>query len=489
MTLSEKTLSELPASIKKPEYNRGDLKVRMVHLGFGAFHRAHQAVYTDILSSDFSSDWGYCEVNLRKGEIIDLLNSQDCLYTVNEMAHGKCDARVIGVIRQALCPAVDGMDAILDVLAQPEVAIVSLTITEKGYFYEPASGKLLIDNELIENDILSNQPRTVPGILIEALRRRKRRGLPPFSVLSCDNIPENGKLIKSVVLQLASLQKDDISLWIKENVTFPSTMVDRIVPAMTNESTKMIERQLENIKDDVAVVCEPFRQWVIEDNFVNGRPEWEKAGAELVKNVVPYEEMKLRMLNGSHSFLAYIGLLAGKKYIFECMEDADLQRITREFMLSQQAPTLSVANKNLKGYSEQLLSRFLNSDIKHKLSQIAMDGSLKLPQRMLGSVRWHIANHSDFSLLALGIAAWMLYLGRLEVGQGISDITDPFLDKIRDKIQNSRDGTERVQALLGLDSVFGLDLFNNNIFVKEVERNYLMLKENGVSRTIKSYIS
>ncbi|HCC12587.1 MAG TPA: D-mannonate oxidoreductase, partial [Atlantibacter hermannii] len=275
--------SALSLSRFAPQYDRSRLVTRCVHLGFGAFHRAHQAVYADILATDHHSDWGYCEVNLIGGEqqIADL-NRQDRLYTVAEMSAEGWTTRVVGVATQALHAQVDGLDAVLTALCQPKVAIVSLTITEKGYCHSPATGELMREHPMIAADLARpEQPKTAVGVIVAALARRKAAGLRGFSVMSCDNMPENGHVTRNVVLAYAHAVDAALAQWIEGEVTFPSTMVDRIVPAVTPETLQRIA-DLTGIDDPVAVACEPFRQWVIEDNFVAGRPEWEKAGAELV---------------------------------------------------------------------------------------------------------------------------------------------------------------------------------------------------------------
>ncbi|MGS5206511.1 mannitol dehydrogenase family protein, partial [Escherichia coli] len=289
----------LSAKATLPVYDRNNLAPRIIHLGFGAFHRAHQGVYADILATEHFSDWGYYEVNLIGGEqqIADL-QQQDNLYTVAEMSADAWTARVVGVVKKALHVQMDGLETVLAAMCEPQIAIVSLTITEKGYFHSPATGQLMLDHPMVAADVQNpHQPKTATGGIVEALARRKAAGLPAFTVMSCDNMPENGHVMRDVVTSYAKAVDVKLAQWIEDNVTFPSTMVDRIVPAVTEDTLAKIE-QLTGVGDPAGVACEPFRQWVIEDNFVAGRPEWEKAGAELVSDVLPYEEMKLRMLNG-----------------------------------------------------------------------------------------------------------------------------------------------------------------------------------------------
>ncbi|MFQ3383548.1 mannitol dehydrogenase family protein [Escherichia coli] len=409
----------LSAKATLPVYDRNNLAPRIVHLGFGAFHRAHQGVYADILATEHFSDWGYYEVNLIGGEqqIADL-QQQDNLYTVAEMSADAWTARVVGVVKKALHVQMDGLETVLAAMCEPQIAIVSLTITEKGYFHSPATGQLMLDHPMVVADVQNpHQPKTATGVIVEALARRKAAGLPAFTVMSCDNMPENGHVMRDVVTSYAQAVDVKLAQWIEENVTFPSTMVDRIVPAVTEDTLAKIE-QLTGVRDPAGVACEPFRQWVIEDNFVAGRPEWEKAGAELVSDVLPYEEMKLRMLNGSHSFLAY---------------------------------------------------------------------SQKLPQRMLDSVRWHLAHDSKFDLLALGVAGWMRYVGGVDEQGNPIEISDPLLPVIQKAVQSSAEGKARVQSLLAIKAIFGDDLPDNSLFTAKVTEAYLSLLAHGAKATVAKY--
>ncbi|WP_281549052.1 mannitol dehydrogenase family protein [Kluyvera cryocrescens] len=478
----------LTAKATLPTYDRSKLVSRIVHLGFGAFHRAHQAVYADILAAEHGSDWGYTEVNLIGGEqqIADL-NHQDNLYTVAEMSADAWTARVVGVVKEALHAQVDGLETVLAKMCEPQVAIVSLTITEKGYCHSPATGQLMLDHPFIAADLQNpHQPKSAPGVVVEALARRKAAGLPAFSVMSCDNMPENGHVMRNVVCAYARAVDAALADWIESHVTFPSTMVDRIVPAVTPETLDKIE-QLTGVRDPAGVACEPFRQWVIEDNFVAGRPAWEKAGAELVSDVIPFEEMKLRMLNGSHSFLAYLGYLAGYQHINDCMGDENYRRAAHDLMLKEQAPTLKVQNVDLARYADLLIARYTNPALRHRTWQIAMDGSQKLPQRMLDSVRWHLADNSSFTLLALGVAGWMRYVGGVDEQGNAIEVCDPLLPVIQAAVAQSEEGESRVKALLAIEAIFGKDLPLNGQFVDQVINAYLSLLSKGAKATVAEY--
>jgi fructuronate reductase len=478
----------LAARAAIPDYDRSKLVPRIVHLGFGAFHRAHQGVYADILAAEHSSDWGYYEVNLIGGEqqIADL-KQQDNLYTVAEMSAGAWTARVVGVVKNALHAQVDGLEAVFSALCEPQVAIVSLTITEKGYCHSPATGQLMLESPMIAADLQNpHQPKSAPGVIVEALARRKAAGLAAFTVMSCDNMPENGHVMRNVVTAYARAVDAELADWIENHVTFPSTMVDRIVPAVTPDTLDKIE-QLTGVRDPAGVACEPFRQWVIEDNFVAGRPQWEKSGAELVADVIPFEEMKLRMLNGSHSFLAYLGYLAGYQHINDCMGDDNYRCAARALMLQEQAPTLKVKGVDLQQYADRLIERYSNPALRHRTWQIAMDGSQKLPQRMLDSVRWHLVHDSRFDLLALAVAGWMRYVGGVDDQGEAIEISDPLLQVIQNAVQSSKEGEDRVKALLAIDAIFGRELPQVKLFRTKVTEAYLALLADGAKVTVAKY--
>lgn len=477
-------LDRLPAEVQRPTYDRSKLKTRMVHIGFGAFHRAHQALCSDRLAEIQGSDWGYCEVNLNSGELIQALREQHLLYTLTEMADDSLHTRVIGVITQALHGKSDGIESVIKAMSQPDVAIVSMTVTEKGYCHQPASGNLNPDHPDIVHDLqYPDAPRSLPGLILAAIRRRREQGLPAFSVMSCDNMPENGHVTRNVIVQLARQQDPELAEYIQQHITFPSTMVDRIVPAMTDTAFAALSARLGS-SDPVAVEAEPFFQWVIEDNFVNGRPAWENAGAELVSDVLPYEEMKLRMLNGSHSFLAYLGFLAGYEYISDCVADPHFRAAARSLMIDEQAPTLRTQGVDLNAYADSLIARYENRAIKHRTGQIATDGTQKLPQRMLDSLRWHLQRGSDCDLLLLGVAGWMRYVGGVdEQGQPI-EIRDPMKSQLAECVAASEDGEARVRALLAIREVFGEDLAQNSDVVTRLTVWYQRLTTQGARATV-----
>ncbi|GLR10824.1 fructuronate reductase [Mixta theicola] len=487
--LSVETLAD---DVLIPDYDRSRLRARILHIGFGAFHRAHQAVCADRLAREQHSDWGYieCAINLHStSHLMASLRQQDYLYTVTEMADSGKTSRAVGVITAAVNARTDGIDAVIAAMCQPEIAIVSMTVTEKGYCHHPATGQLNLEHPAIQHDIAHpDAPQSLPGVILAAVKRRRDGGLPPFSVMSCDNMSENGHVTRNVILQLAEKQDAGLADYIRHHLTFPSTMVDRIVPAMTQEALDALGEKL-GCYDPVAVQCEPFFQWVIEDNFVNGRPAWEKAGAELVDDVLPFEEMKLRMLNGSHSFLAYLGYLAGYQHISDCMEDDDFLRAARTLMLAEQAPTLRTKEIDLVAYADSLIARYQNRAIKHRTWQIAADGTQKLPQRWLDSIRWHLAHHSRFDLLALGVAGWIRYVGGVDEQGNPIEINDPLKEALAQRVSESAEGEARIAALLSLKKVFGDDLPANTQFTARVLDFYQQLLRSGAKETVKQLIA
>ena len=481
------TIADSNLPVTRPAWDRSRLESRIVHLGCGAFHRAHQALYTHHLLETSDSDWGICEVNLMPGNdrlLIENLKNQQLLYTVAEKGADSTALKIIGSMKEALHPEIDGCDGILRAMTRPQTAIVSLTVTEKGYCTDAASGQLDLNNPLIQHDLAHPAtPKSAIGYIVEALRLRREEGLNAFTVMSCDNVRENGHVAKVAVLGLAQARDPALAAWIEAHATFPCTMVDRIVPAATPETLQEIADQL-GVYDPCAIACEPFRQWVIEDSFVNGRPEWDKVGAQFVEDVVPFEMMKLRMLNGSHSFLAYLGYLGGYETIADTMTNPAYLKAAFALMMQEQAPTLSMPEgTDLQAYATLLIARFSNPSLRHRTWQIAMDGSQKLPQRMLDGIRVHLARDSRWPLLALGVAGWMRYVsGTDDAGQTI-DVRDPLVDKIRQRVAQS-DEQQRVDALLGLEEIFGRDLPHNAQFVAGIRAAWQQLATHGAREAV-----
>lgn len=476
--------TSLPPHVQLPQYDRQQLRSRIVHFGFGAFHRAHQALLTNRVLNAKGGDWGICEISLFSGDVLmSQLREQDHLFTVLEKGADGNQPIVIGAVHECLNAKLDSLAVIIEKFCEPQVAIVSLTITEKGYCIDPATGKLDTQNARILHDLENpTEPHSAPGILVEALHRRRERGLTPFTVLSCDNIPDNGHVVKNAVLGMAEKRSPELAKWIETHVSFPGTMVDRIVPAATEVSLAEITQEL-GVEDPCAISCEPFIQWVIEDNFVAGRPEWEIAGVQMVQDVLPWEQMKLRMLNGSHSFLAYLGYLAGFAHVSDCMQDDAFREAARRLMLDEQAPTLRITDVDLTAYADSLIDRFANPALQHRTWQIAMDGSQKLPQRMLEGVRVHLQRKSTWPLLALGIAGWMRYVSGVDDAGNAIDVRDPLSEKIQVLVETSSE-KGRVKALLALSEIFGSDLPQHAQFVDAITDAYQRIVERGARQAV-----
>jgi fructuronate reductase len=476
----------LNPTVQMVDFDRSQLRTKIVHLGFGAFHRAHQGLYTSELAQKGLSDWGYCEISLFNSiEIIQALRAQDHLYSVLEKGGDSIQAKICGAVLESLHPHLDGINAVLAKLAEPHVAIVSLTITEKGYCTDPVTGKLDSNNPLIIADLASpHAPRSAIGVIVEALRLRKEAGLTPFTVMSCDNIQENGHVAKAAVLQYAEHGDQSLSQWIERNVSFPCTMVDRIVPAATNEALTEIADYL-GVYDPCGIACEPFRQWVIEDHFVAGRPEWDQVGAQFVTDVVPYEEMKLRMLNGTHSFLAYLGYLAGYQHISDTMTDPNYQAVALKVMMEAQAPTLSMPEgTDLRCYADSLIERFINPNLKHRTWQIAMDGSQKIPQRFVGSLRHHLAKGTSFELIATAIAGWIRYATGIDENGLFIDVQDPMANTLTELFAEHGSDKSVVKTVLGLASIFPADIGQHPQVIDQVTKAYQNLLDKGARQTV-----
>jgi fructuronate reductase len=482
--LNKAMLAGLPAGIQGPRYDRQKVTTGIVHLGVGAFHRAHQAVYTDdVLAQDQS--WGIVAASLRSPDTYDALQPQDGLYTVSVRSKDGEALRVVGAISRVIV-APRAVEDLLKVMADPRTRIVTLTVTEKGYCHDPATGSLNETHPDIVHDLEHlRAPRSAPGFIVEALRRRRMAGVDPFTVLTCDNLPSNGRTVKRVLTRFAELVDPALGRFVAEHVSCPSTMVDRIVPATTDEDRARIGKAL-GATDSWPVVTEPFTQWVIEDRFPQGRPAWEKAGAEFVADVEPYEHMKLRLLNGSHSTLAYLGYLAGYETVADTMNDPDFVRLIEGLMIEEVTPTLHMpAGTDLAPYRQALIERFRNPALKHRTWQIAMDGSQKLPQRLLGTVRDRLREDAPIDRLALGVAAWMRYVTGMDEKGAPIDVRDPMAARLREVADRAGNAPERLAGeLFAIREIFGEDLPADSRFTGPVMAALSQLYAKGARQTV-----
>ncbi|MEZ5650916.1 MAG: mannitol dehydrogenase family protein [Burkholderiaceae bacterium] len=444
------SLTALPASVARPSYTPAQHGVGIVHIGLGAFHRAHQAVYTDTALGVAGGDWRIAAASLRSTAVATELAAQQGLYTLIERDAGGDRARVIGSIAQALAGP-DVVAMLLERMASPDTRIVSLTVTEKAYGLDRAHAGIDVDHADVAADLLApRRPRGVCGLLVEGLRQRRERGLAPFTVLCCDNLPDNGRLLAGAVIDLARHSDPALADWITARASFPSTMVDRITPRV-GEQTLADAQRLTGCVDPAAVEAEPFTQWVIEDRFPLGRPAWELAGAHMVDSVAPYERMKLRMLNGAHSLIAYAGFLGGCDFVRDAMAWPALAAWVRRLMAQAAATLEPLPGIDTADYARQLRERFENPAIRHATAQIAMDGTEKMPQRILEPAMVAIGRGLPMDAFAFATACWMRYaLARHDDGRPYprNDPRDAAIDaRLRDRTDSAEDIYDALSGL------------------------------------------
>ena len=480
--LTERLLSQLPDQVRVPRYDRSQVTRGIVHFGVGGFHRAHQALYMDnYLEQHPGRDWGICGVGLLEFDrkMRDVMHSQDCLYTLVERSPEGDNARVIGSITQYLF-APDDREAVIQTLSDPQCRIVTLTITEGGYYVIEGTGELDANHPTIQHDLQHpNAPHGIYGFLTAALERRRQRDLPPFTVLSCDNLQGNGDLVGRMLAAFAKRQNPDLGRWIQENVAFPNSMVDRITPSTTPADIQMVRDRF-GVDDGWPVVAEPFLQWVIEDQFWAGRPDWESVGVQMTDDVRPYEMMKLRLLNASHSLMGYLGALLGYTYSSEAMGDP-LIRQTVEGLMDEVSSTLPpLPGIQLDSYKQTLIERFANPKVRDQLSRLCLNGSDKIPKFILGSLRDKLAQDGSITYLSFAIAAWFRYLhGKDDQGREIA-IDDPMADIL---VKRANAGGKDPRPLLNLSEIFG-DLAQSSQFVETVAHYLHQLSELGVEKTL-----
>ncbi|KAB7763188.1 mannitol dehydrogenase family protein [Xanthomonas maliensis] len=447
--LSAATLTQLPAAIVRPGYDPAATRIGIVHLGAGAFHRAHQAAYIDALLGE-QPDWGICAVSLHNPQVRDALRPQDGLYTLALLDEAP-QLRIIGAIREVLCGG-DEPAAVLARLADPDVRLVTLTVTEKGYCL--LGDTLDLDHPDIVHDLAHPaSPRSAIGYLVAGLRTRWQHGTAPFTVLSCDNLTDNGHLLRAAVQRLAQQHDPALAQWIQAQVSFPCSMVDSITPASDDALRARVQAQID-LDDAWPIQRERYSQWVIEDRFCNGRPALERVGVTFSDDIAGYARAKLRLLNGPHSALAYLGSLLGLTSVAEAMRHPQLAPFVQRLMQQDIAPTLPpLAGFDAQGYSAAILARFANPAIDHRLAQIAWDGSQKLPVRLFGTLRDAMDAGRPIDRLCLPVAAWLHFVRR----QAHADVAlvDPLADALHAVGRAANGQAEHdLPAFLGLDAVF-----------------------------------
>ncbi|MGC1209627.1 MAG: mannitol dehydrogenase family protein [Ornithinimicrobium sp.] len=431
--LSTATLQELESSLSIPTYDRSEVRRGIVHFGVGGFHRAHEAMYTDrLMESGEGLDWGICGVGVLPHDrrIVETLNAQDGLYTlVVKHPDGQRESRVIGSIIEMLF-APDDPAAVVTAMADPGTRIVSLTITEGGYLVNQVTGEFDAADPAIQHDLEDGaSPTTAFGFIVEALRVRREAGTDPFTVMSCDNLPGNGDIARTMITAFARLKDPDLADWMNEHVPFPNCMVDRITPVTAPADIEALAET--GVEDGWPVVCEPFTQWVLEDHFVSGRPAWENVGVQIVEDVVPFELMKLRLLNASHQALCYLGFLDGYTYAHEVCQDELFVKFLLGYMEHEGSPTLPhVPDTDLDEYRRTLIERFANPEVRDTLARLCAESSDRIPKWLMPVIRHNLEHDGPIEHSALIVASWARYAeGRDEQGNPI-DVVDRIKDRV-----------------------------------------------------------
>jgi mannitol 2-dehydrogenase len=482
------TLDSLSASVEVPAYDRSQVRTGIVHLGVGGFHRSHQAMYLDrLMSRGEALEWGICGVGVLPGDrrMAEVMERQDCLYTL-VLAHpdGFQEARVIGSVVEYLF-APDDPEAVVAKMADPATRIVSLTVTEGGYNVNAVTGEFEADAPAIVADLRSGAaPRTSFGLVVEALARRRAQGLAPFTVMSCDNMPGNGDVARASFAAFAALRDPDLGEWVRAEVPFPNSMVDRITPGTTDAHRADLSRRF-NVQDDWPVVAEPFTQWVLEDDFRCGRPPLEDVGVQVVADVEPYELMKLRLLNGSHQAMAYFGRLAGYEHIHDVAQDPLFRQFLLGYMDEEATPTLGpVPGVDLDRYKADLIGRFSNPHVRDTLARLAVAASDRIPKFVLPVVRAQLAAGGEVHRSAAVVASWARYAEGVDEYDQPIDVVDPRRDALMAAARRQR--TEPL-AFLADRELFG-DLADDERFTTPYRAVLAALHSLGARSTLEAVV-
>ncbi|WP_307812400.1 mannitol dehydrogenase family protein [Phycicoccus sp. CSK15P-2] len=480
---------DLPSdTVATPGYDRFAARVGIVHFGFGNFHRSHQAMYLDrLMDAGSGLDWGICGVGVlpQDSAMRDAMRGQDCLYTlVVRHPDGSLEPRVIGSVLEYLFGP-DDADDVYARLVDPATRIVSLTVTEGGYIKNAGTGRFDETDENVVHDVDHlDAPRTAFAFIVEGLRRRREAGLAPFTVLSCDNLQGNGDVCKQTVLGFARLVDAELAEWIEREVPFPNCMVDRITPATTDADRETLAEDF-GVEDAWPVPAEPFTQWIVEDEFVQGRPDLEQVDVQFVDDVKPYELMKLRLLNASHQAIAYLGAPLGYRLVDETMEDEKVRAYLERYMADEAAPTLGdLPGIDLPGYMATLVERFGNPGIKDTLVRLATDGGNRMATFALPAIRDNLAAGREVPLGALMVAAWAEYWAAIERGDISGSEVPP--DIHADALRAAAAGDDPA-AFIGIDAVFG-DLGADETFRSAFLEARSAITEHGVHGALDRYV-
>ncbi|WP_032405238.1 mannitol dehydrogenase family protein [Rhodococcoides fascians] len=486
MKLRASTLAEIHTDVEVPTYDRAAVTTGIVHFGVGGFHRAHQAMYVDrLLERGEASDWGICGVGVlpHDKKMKEVMDQQDCLYTLAlKHSDGTWETRVIGSIVEYLF-APEDPEAVIEKMASEAVKIVSLTITEGGYNFSATTGEFDEKNPAIVADLADGAvPATTFGLVVEALARRKDRGMKPFTIMSCDNIEGNGHMAQSTFTTFARLKDPTLAEWIAAEGAFPNSMVDRITPVTTPEVIEQLSSRYA-IEDQWPVAGEPFTQWVLEDNFTLGRPPLEDVGVQVVEDVTPYELMKLRLLNASHQALAYFGYLSGYRLVHEVCQDPQFAAFLLAYMDEEATPTLQpVPGIDLTEYKHTLIERFSNPEIRDTVARLCAESSDRIPKWLLPVIRKNLETGGEIVLSTAVVASWARYAEAVDESGEPIEIVDQLKDSLVPIAQSQR---ENPTAFIANRAVFG-DLIDNERFVAEYTKQLTSLQENGARATLEA---
>jgi mannitol 2-dehydrogenase len=486
--LTGRILTSLADRVPTPAYDRGRVSTGVVHVGVGGFHRAHQAMYHDrLMNQGVALDWGICGVGVMPADrrMKEVLDGQDGLYTlVLKHSDGTYEPRVIGSIVEYLF-APDDPEAVVEKMADVSTRVVSLTVTEGGYNLDHVTGEFDSANSEVLDDVRPGAPpRTTFGLVTEALLRRRERGLPAFTVMSCDNLQGNGHLAKRVFTAFSRLRDPELADWVEREVRFPNSMVDRITPVTTDADRSMVAERF-GIEDGWPVVCEPFTQWVLEDSFSAGRPPYEDAGVQVVDDVVPYELMKLRLLNASHQALCYFAHLCGYRLVHEAAQDPLFRKFLLGYMHEEGTPTLApVPGVDLDDYKHTLIERFSNPEVRDTIARLCAESSDRIPKWLLPVIREQLARGGEIRRSAAVVASWARY------AEGVDEQGRPIevVDRLRDSLmQIARRNREDPDAFIANRAVFG-DLIDDKRFVSAYRSAMTSLHERGARATLESLV-
>jgi mannitol 2-dehydrogenase len=487
--LNAATLPQLASRLAIPSYDRSKLRAGIVHFGVGGFHRAHQAMYLDrLMNAGKALDWAICGVGVMPSDAAmkKAMADQDCLYTlVVKNPDGTREARVIGsIIEYLLAP--EDPEAVIEKMASEQTRIVSLTITEGGYNFHHVTGEFNAANPAVAADLAPGAtPSTTFGLVTEAVARRRQRGLPPLTIMSCDNIQGNGDMARRMFTAFARLKDPELGEWMDANISFPNSMVDRITPVTTDEDRASIAQEF-GVEDAWPVVCEDFEQWALEDHFTQGRPPFDEAGVQLVEDVEPYELMKLRLLNASHQGQCYFGYLAGYRYAHEVCQDPTFARFLLDYMDREATPTLQpVPGIDLDAYKHKLIARFSNEYVRDTLARLCAESSDRIPKWLVPVIRENLKNDGEIHRSAAIVASWARYAeGTDEQGEPIA-VVDRLKDSLMAAAARNR---EDKLAFIAQREVFG-DLVDNERFVEAYAAALDSLHERGARATVEELVA